>query len=374
MELERFPLDVFACDRCGHHQLGVVVDPELMFSNYAYASGTAASFRAHFTEYAKEIVERYKPLEHRLGELNAPPPSHFRVLEIGSNDSTMLKALLAAGASHVVGVEPAQNLAEKSSADGLLTVHSFFDAKVAVHPDVAPVDFWVANNVLAHVDDFVGTLNALALTGAKAGVFEVQYLGSLLDGGMFDMTYHEHLDYWRATELIEHLHGHTPWDVVDIEQVPTHGGSLRVWVERIDEGLRMRSGRVADFAERELKRDWAGAWHELKDKMNEERKRLHALLGDHKTVAIFGAPAKLTTLLYGLGLTYLNFAYAVDDSPLKQGLFTPGMGLEVSHPNRLLAEPVDAVLVGAWNFAPYIVPKLHDMLKGSANIVVPFEK
>lgn len=371
--LEKFPLDVNCCERCGHHQLGTVVDPKLMFQNYAYASGTAQSFRQHFKEYAEEIVRRF------------PDTNSF--LEVGSNDGTMLHAMYNAAkcsrSAEVFGVEPAENLVKQCLKEGLNVSHGFFSEKLVNERRLFNMDFWTANNVLAHINDFVGTLNALALTGAKAGAFEVQYLGSLLDGGMFDMTYHEHVSYWRATELVNHLHEHTPWAVVDIELVPTHGGSLRVWVERSGE-VPTRPHlhpdfRVYHFIETESRRDWAMSWGVLKEKMDAERERLRSLL-EGKRVVIYGAPAKLTTLLYGLGLNKgVDFAYVVDDSPLKQGLFTPGTGLPVVGVDHLKRHAkgggtVDTVLVGAWNFAEGIVMRLREMGFEHNQIVVPFEQ
>ena len=380
--LKKYPLSINTCRRCGHHQLGIVVDPTLMFSNYAYASWTSESFRNHFTEYAREIYRRYGRMNAAPYD-NGPPSQYsprrlslpkFSVLEVGSNDGTMMKALFSAGATHVRGVEPAVNLAKQCTDEGLNVTCAFFDEQVATNPNLAGTDFWVANNVLAHVDDFVGTLKALALTGAKAGVFEVQYLGALLDGGMFDMVYHEHIDYWRATELVEHLHKHTQWFVHDVELVPTHGGSLRVWVTRRAEGAHPDYHMPdLEVVHAERKRNWPEACHAVSTKMEAERKQLWALLGDGKRVAIFGAPAKLTTLLYGLRITNLNFSYIVDDSPLKQGLYAPGTGLWVTKPEQLKLDPPDAVLVGAWNFAKHIVPRVADLCPGIP-IVTPFDK
>ena len=366
--MKSYPLSINACKRCSHHQLGIVVDPKLMFSNYAYASGTSESFRQHFSSYAKEIHHRY--------------PQAEKFIECGSNDGVLLKALLDVGAKEAIGVEPAENLVDKCHAELLNVIHGFMGRSDTMPKLLArgrTFDFWTANNGLAHVDDFVGTLNALALTGAKAGVFEVQYLGALLDHGHVDNIYHEHLDFWRATELLDKLHVRTPWAVVDIELVPTHGGSLRVWVQLVEVGVPIGpiggqvSKSLADIVNAEKNRDWPAAWLTLRTKMAEERKQLWALLGDNKRVAIFGAPAKLTTLLYGLGITNLHFSYVVDDSPLKQGLFTPGMGLEVISSERLRADPPDAVLIGAWNFANHIVPRVADLCPGKP-IVVPFEK
>lgn len=362
LQLPQFQLKIYSCARCGHHQLGHVVSPDAMFSDYAYASGTSESFRKHFDNYAAEIHRRY--------------PSAKRFLEVGSNDGTMLKALMTTGDSDttVIGVEPATNLVNRCHLDGLNVLHAFFGSHLLQRPDMRNIDFWTANNVLAHVDHFVPTLDALEKTGARAGVFEVQYLGAMLEHGHVDNCYHEHLDYWRCQELFEHLHLHTQWYVTDVQQVPTHGGSLRVWVERAGvKGIPDRSEDAAALAYNESHKDWPLAWAALQLKMESERKRLWALLGDGKRVAVFGAPAKLTTLLYGLQLTGLEFSYVVDDSPLKQGLFTPGMGLEVCSAERLQSQKPDVVLVGAWNFAAHIVPRVKAMCP-DVKVVVPFEK
>lgn len=357
--LQNFPLTVHQCPSCGHHQLGHIVDAELMFSEYAYASGTSASFRQHFNDYAKEVRERY--------------PDASSVLEIGSNDGVMLHALQNVGFTNVLGVEPARNLSQLANAKGFKTLNAFFSERLiqehSIHADV-----WVANNVMAHIDSFVPTMQALALTDATAGVFEVQYLGAMLRGGHFDNIYHEHLDYWLLRELYKHLQYYTPWVVTDAQVVPTHGGSLRIWVTHRSEVPTQRpsTASMKMLLDEEKAHDWKRDWAALEQKMEVERRFLHASLGDNQRIAVFGAPAKLTSLMYGLKLTNLNFSYVVDDSTLKQGLFTPGMGLEVFPAQKLLQDPPEVVLVAAWNFADSILRKLNEM-GVKAQAVVPFK-
>ena len=222
--LSKFPLNVMRCAACGHHQLDTVVDPKLLFSDYVYASGTSKVFVKHFAKYAQKIQAVVRA-------------SQRSVLEIGSNDGTFLEALRSTGFS-VLGIEPAARLAAQANERGLETRNQFFDAStaIALAQDGLAFDVWTANNVLAHVDDFTGTLEALHhCTGeGSIGVFEVQYLKSLLEGGMFDLVYSEHLDYWLLAELVTRLPRTTEWQVSDAEVVPTHGGSLRVWVEKVN--------------------------------------------------------------------------------------------------------------------------------------------
>ena len=369
-KLERFPLYMLRCSTCGHHQLSCSVDPKVLFSDYVYASGTSAVFRAHFEEYARTIRRRTE--------------NSGLALELGSNDGTMLQALRDGGFSQVLGVEPANGLAERANERGLHTLNRFFGVSAAelIREEYGCADVWTANNVLAHVPDFVGTLQALhhCTKPNTLGVFEVQYLASMVEGGMFDLVYHEHLDYWLLTELVRWLPKTTGWSVFDVQQIPTHGGSLRVWLQSVESMLPLiQTPAVETLVRQEAFHDWASRVDtELMRKMQHARLELMSLLPEQDSVTgqtgtvAYGAPAKLCTLVEAFGLAN-RIDYVVDDSPLKMGLFAPGSGLEVRSPTVLndTANPPKRVLITAWNFADSIVKKLRDAGL-TCPIIVPF--
>lgn len=345
-----FPLTVMECHDCGHAQLREVVDPKLLFTNYKYASGTSASFRKHFEDLSLEIWQRQP-----------------RVLEIGSNDGTLLRAL---GAKYItaVGIDPSTELAESGS---LTTVTGFFDAATLKKAEAmagGPFDLLVANNVFAHIDDLKGVFELAHKAHIGTVVFEVQYVEDLLNNGAFDLIYHEHLDYHGVGPLVASL---PAWGycVDRVDHISTHGGSIRVWASRRDSrdmsNLLHREGRRA------ARDPVPGPWYALARSMLSCKQQLTAALGEYKRVACYGAPAKLTTLAAVLLEDIHNIAYVVDDSPWKQHLWTPNGRWEIRPATALTTDPPDAVLVSAWNFFDEIHTKLRASgFKGA--IIRPF--
>lgn len=374
------PLEVMLCGNCGHAQLLHVVRGEYLFSNYAYASGTSASFRRHFQEYAKDSYERW-----------ALQPKDL-VVEIGSNDGTLLAEFQNLGC-RVVGVEPALNLADIAMKANVQTVNTFFDHNIAgnIHEGHGPAKLIVANNVLAHVNDLSAVFQAARRLLDDNGVFifEVQYAGDLLSKGLFDMVYHEHLDYHALAPLRSFVSNVSKgeWFIQRVDRVPTHGGSLRIAVGRTSanrpDGSPLFSmadtGTVADLLRFEADEgvNTYAAWRLLKEKVTKAQRKLVNTLSKaysnnpDATVVGFGAPAKATTLLHTFGLTRHDLEYIVDDSPLKQGLFTPGTNIPVRSPEVMLAEHPDYVVVLAWNFAPSIIEKWQPILP-KTQFLVPF--
>lgn len=359
------PLEVMLCGRCGHAQLKHVVDPRRLFSNYAYASGTSAVFREHFAMYAESVIARQELKPNAL------------VVEIGSNDGTLLKEFQQRG-MRVLGVEPAQNLADLAMSRGIPTINQFFTQAVADHilkDGYAAVV--VANNVLAHIDELVPTIRAARnLLGSEGAlVFEVQYVEALLAKGFFDMVYHEHLDYHALAPLVTYFET-TRMGITHVERVPTHGGSLRVTATM----NRATGGHSVDVLlkdEQATQLNTINQWERLQRSVELSRHRFVDALNNvftsdpDATVVGFGAPAKATTLLYTLGLKRTDLDYIVDDSPLKQGLFTPGMHIPVYPPERLLSEPPSHIIVLAWNFAESIIEKWQPILP-KCQFMVPF--
>lgn len=371
-ELPRIPLTVMQCGKCGHAQLKHVVHPNYLFSDYRYESGTSVVFREHFRQYAEAEWARWGG---QPGDL---------VVEVGSNDGTLLAEFQRLGAL-VVGVEPALNLADAANKKNIQTMNTYFGSGCVgnIMEGHGQAKLIVANNVLAHVNDLSDIFRAASRLLHKDGlfIFEVQYVGALLEAGLFDMVYHEHLDYHALQPLLKFIPEATNGQmfVLCVEKVNTHGGSIRVTCGRGGLQRTDDAAFVAHIVEQELvkRTNTKAPWALLNQKVKAAEKKLKAQLGEVFTknpdalVVGYGAPAKATTLLYTMGLTK-DLEYVVDDSPLKQGRFMPGTSILVRSSEVLEGTtPPDAVVVLAWNFASSIISKWQSRLPNT-KFIVPF--
>lgn len=344
----RFPLEVARCGECGLVQLTVVVDPEIMFRDYLYASSASAPLLEHFDRLAAEISERFAPA------------GAFAV-ELGSNDGVLLRSLNARGIT-ALGVEPATNLAQVANAAGLATLNDFFDPRVAerIREERGPAGVVVGNNVLAHIDDLSGLVRALDVLLDEDGVFiaEVPYLADLLDQVEYDTIYHEHLSYFHLAPL-RRLFAQADLALFDVVRLPIHGGSIRIHVAR--RGRREESTRLSELytleAHDQLATDapFAG----FAARVCRQREELTALLGDLRSkglrIAGYGATAKGNTMLSYCGVDHSVLEYIVDTTPYKQGLLTPGTRIPVQPESILHDSPPDVLLLLAWNYAESII-------------------
>lgn len=366
-----FPLEVMQCSKCGHSQLAHVVNPELLFKNYAYVSGTAPSFVKHFEGYARECAQRFRLDQNDL------------VVELGSNDATLLKAFAATVPGiRLCGVEPATNLAKKSESAGITTINEFFGEEVALRlkHQHGCASLVCANNVCAHVDDLEEFFKAARTLLCKDGVFvfEVQYLGDLIEKNLFDMVYHEHVDYHAVQPLAEML-SRLDLRLFDVERIPTHGGSIRCYAQNLH-GPHAETMRLKELlaAERSSGILTPNGWSFLHGRMEESRKATRKLIFDLKnagrSIVGFGAPAKATTLLYYYGLNAGVLDYIVDDNPLKQGTFTPGLHIPVVSSDALYEEEggwPSYVLVLCWNFSDAVITKHRALMDNGVHFIVP---
>lgn len=361
------------CRTCAHIQLPVVVDPERLFRNYKYVSGTSKVFVQHFEEYADTLVARYG-----LG------PDAL-VVEIGSNDGTLLRALRGRMVS-VLGVDPATEIAEKASDSGIPTLPVFFNATTAcdIRRNVGPADIIVANNVFAHADDLAGMLFAVRGLLKRGGsfVFEVGYVADVIDGTLFDTIYHEHLSYHGIIPLVRFLDS-LGFQVRDVESIPTHGGSIRVHCCDSEELIETPSS-VLELIDRETLMGLVPGFDDIPDAIQKMEWRIEhtgvLLCADirnaHKAglrVAAFGAPAKATTLMYRFGLGADVIEYVIDDSPLKQGMYTPGKLVPIVPSSYLYTSDTrpDVVVILAWNFADSIMATHKAFLDSGGTFIVP---
>ena len=362
----RYPLELYFCSWCSLVQLGIVAPPEDLFSEYLFASSTSPLTRAHFTGLAAHLQETFHL------------DSDSKVVDIASNDGIMLRAWRDLGVS-AIGVEPAKNLCELAWADGLHTLNEFFTNETVGKIGPESAHLVSAINVLAHVPDLDSFCRNVKKLLRSDGVFvaEVQYFRDTLTGLSFDNCYLEHVYYFTLTSLARCLSYHG-LPVFAAERVNTHGGSLRVYAHKL---LAATPGRVDHIGKRQIiqeeqsmglyamapyrafAKNVAKAGHQL-------RERLLAIKADGKSIAGYGAAAKSTTILNFAGVGPETIDYIVDDSPLKQGTWSPGVHIPIVGPEELRWARPDVILVLAWNHLETIKAKTSYL---GADYIIPVE-
>ena len=361
-----FPLHVYVCERCLLVQLEEYVDPEGIFGHYPYFSSYSDTWLAHARRYAETMVAR----------LALGPDS--LVVELGSNDGYLLQYFVAAGIP-VLGVEPAANVAETAVANGIRTRVAFFSESVArdLVAEGKPADLVVGNNVLAQIPDLNSFVRGVQLVLAPGGTatFEFPHLIRLVEGHQFDTIYHEHFSYFSlmAAQTIFAAHRLT---VFDVEELATHGGSLRIYLRHADDARPveesvaklLESEERAGVASMEFYRGFAPRVEETK------RKLLHFLIEakwEGKSVAAYGAPGKGNTLLNYCGIRTDFLDYAVDRNPYKHGRFLPGTHVPVFPPDRVAETRPDFLLILPWNLRHEIMEQMSQIRDWGGRFVVP---
>lgn len=346
-------------------QLTHTVPPEQLFRDYLYFS----SFSDTMLTHAQEIVERVIK-ERGLG-------ADSLVVEVASNDGYLLQYYQQQGVP-VLGVEPAINIAKVAREQrGIRTLTEFFGAELAQHlrQDGSAADVIHANNVLAHVpmlNDFVEGFRILLKPNGVA-IFEVPYVRELIERCEFDTIYHEHLCYFSLTALDGLFRRHA-LQIVDVERIAIHGGSLRLFVNHAGHPAAASVERL--LAE---ERAWGVAKYAVYAQFSDRVEALtHSLRGtieqlrrDGKRIAAYGAAAKGSTLLNYAGLGRSDIAYVADRSTYKQGRFMPGVHVPVVPPERLLTDAPDYVLLLAWNFADEIMQQQQAFRARGGRFIIP---
>lgn len=348
-----YPLDVYFCLECHFLQLGHVVSPKMLFSNYVYVSSTSPVFVNHFINFAKDVHSRFS--------LN----SSSLVIDIGSNDGILLKPFKELGA-RVLGIEPASHIAKLAVKQGIKTLNEFFSISLAkrIIKQHGKAKIITATNVFAHIHDLDEVIKGLDELLAADGIFilEAPYTIDFLTKRYFDLVYHEHLSYWSVSPLIT-LFNRFNLEVFDVKKVDVHGGSIRVFIKRRNTNYRI-SKNVRNLLQKEklMKLDKAKTYTDFAQKIWQNRLTLNKLLVKlklkGKRIVAYGAPAKGNTLLnyFKIGNEFID--YIVDDSPFKQGLYTPGTHIPVVALSHLKKDNPDYIFILAWNFAEPIQKKL----------------
>jgi SAM-dependent methyltransferase len=360
-----YPLRVFVCDSCWLVQLAEYVSPQEIFGEYAYFSSFSDSWLDHARRFADSMIER-----------RSLDPSSL-VVELGSNDGYLLRQFQPAGVP-VLGIEPAANVAAKAREAGVETIVRFFGADLgrSLRDAGRQADLLVVNNVLAQVPALNDFLAGATLLLKPDGLFTIEFphLLRTLEGNQFDQVYHEHFSYFSllAARTILEAHGLA---VVDVEELPTHGGSLRLHVQHAELGVTPSPAVEAVVRrERDAHLDDAIGYAGITPRVERTKREMLAFLIDAKrdgrSVAGYGAPGKANTFLNYCGIRTDLLEYTVDRNPYKHGRFTPGTHIPIFDPERLRETRPDYVWILPWNLRSEIAQQLAFVREWGGRLVV----
>jgi len=365
-----YPLHVRICDGCFLVQLEQYECPETIFGNYAYFSSYSESWLNHARQYAERMIQEFALDSNSL------------VVEVASNDGYLLQFFQARDI-RVLGVEPASNVAVAAERKGIPTLVQFFGSATARELAEAgkQADLLIGNNVLAHVPDLNDFIAGLKLLLKPHGAITVEFphLLRLIEGNQFDTIYHEHFSYFSLCTAERIFRAHL-FTVFDVEELTTHGGSLRLHIRHAEDDQFPVAARVAELKSREI----AAGMQDLSrfslfaEKVQETKRGLLEFLisvkRQGKSVAGYGAPAKANTLLNfcGIGTDFID--YTVDISPHKQNRFLPGTHIPVFSPERIRETRPDYVLILPWNLRDEVVSQMAHIREWGGRFVIPIPR
>jgi SAM-dependent methyltransferase len=359
-----YPLHVFICESCFLVQLDEFASPEEIFTEYAYFSSYADSWVAHAKTYTEMIA----------GRLSLGPDS--LVVEVASNDGYLLQHFVGKGIT-VLGIEPAANVAKSAVAKGIPTRVEFFGERTAhaLAAEGKRADLLLGNNVLAQVPDINDFVKGMKVLLKPKGVITMEFphLMRLMAENQFDTIYHEHFSYFSFLTA-EKIFGHHGITLFDVEELPTHGGSLRIY--GCHEGASMPiSPQVHAMREREAEFTRLDRYGQFAKQVEETKRSLLEFLIDAKrkgkTVAGYGAPGKGNTLLNYCGIRGDFLDYTVDRNPYKQGKYLPGTHIPIHAPEKIAQTKPDYLFILPWNFKDEIMKQCAYIREWGGRFVVP---
>ena len=361
-----FPLCVYVCRECYLVQIPEIRTPDELFSNYAYFSSYSKSWLKHSEIFADMMIKRFNLKK-----------SSF-IVEIASNDGYLLE-FFSKHKIPVLGIEPAKNVAEISLKKDIPTITEFFSIKLANElKNQKKADVLIGNNVLAHVPNLDDFIQGMKILLGPNGVISIEFphLLQLIRQNQFDTIYHEHFSYFSffVIEQIFCSHGLT---IFDVEEISTHGGSLRIFAKHAENYIHKKTSNVEKILrrEREFGLDKISTYMNFSKKVEDIKSKLNGFLkqahDEKKIVVCYGAPAKGNTLLNYCKINTNHIGYTVDLNQFKQGFFLPGTHLEIKDPSIINNTKPDYVLILPWNIKDEIMEQLNFIKNWGGKFVIP---
>ena len=362
-----YPLHAYVCEKCFLVQLEEYVSPEHIFTEYAYFSSYADTWLEHCKNYTELVSSRFGLNQDSF------------VVEVASNDGYLLQYFVQKGIP-VLGIEPAKNVAKVAIEKGIPTLTEFFGCELATRlcNEGRQADLIAGNNVLAQVPDINDFVAGLGILLKPDGVLTIEFphLMNLIEHNQFDTIYHEHFSYFSfiTAEKIFAAHGLT---LFDVEELSTHGGSLRIYARHTEDGSKSLTDRAVEMHEREIRAGFTNMDHysAFDEKVKETKRKLLSFLIEArragKTVVGYGAPGKGNTLLNYCGVRTDFLDYTVDRNPYKHGKFLPGTHIPIFAPEKIAETQPDYVLILPWNFKDEIMQQMSHIREWGGKFVVP---
>jgi methylation protein EvaC len=362
-----YPLGIEFCEACTLVQVSDVIPKEVLFKNYFYFSSAIRTLVEHFDAFAAELVERF-----------ALTPGSL-VVELGCNDGVFLRPLGARG-MRCVGVDPATNVVETIHESGIVVVNDFFGVTVAqrIYTVHGAADVIVSSFSFAHIDDMADVMTGIKTLLKPEGlfVFEVYYLGIVLDELQYDMMYHEHMSYYSLASLTKFL-ARFGMEIFDVRRLPLRAGTIRYYARNIGNRREPASSGVTELETYEQVRgfDTVQTYLAYADRVTKTREDLMTLLGrlkreGHRIIG-YGASGRATTISAFCGIDASHLDYVVDDAPAKHGLYTPGNHLPIRPWTATEEAWPEYALLFAWSFADEVRKRRADYLQRGGQFIVP---
>jgi len=361
-----FPLDLYLCEKCGLGQLLDVINPELLYGNFIYETAISVGLSDHFKDYAGSVISKFELDKNSF------------IFDIGSNDGTLLKHFKNENIQ-VLGCEPASEIANRAIENGIPTIDDYFNDNVAekVIKNYSIPDVITSNNTFANIDDIESFIRSIKILLRKNNIFifETGYLLDIIQKGLFDTIYHEHLSYFSIMSL-DFLFKNNGLELFDIELIPTKGGSLRGFVQ-LSGGIQNKSSTVAKQinVENNLKISRMTPYSSLnrqlaimKDGLSETVRKLK---GGNQSICGYGASVGVTTFLYYLDIAS-EIDYLFDDNPAKNNLYSPGNNIQVIDSKRIYDIKPDYIIIFAWRYSDIIIGKHKKFVSDIGKFIKPW--
>jgi SAM-dependent methyltransferase len=368
VQAQTVPLGLYLCRGCGHLQLLDVVNPDVQYNNFSYTTSISLGLPEHFLKFADEVI----------GAVGAPRGA--LVLEVGSNDGTLLRAFKERGMK-VLGVDPAQKIAARATENGTKTLATFYTEKLAgeIRAQYGPAQIVIANNTFANLDDLADFAAALRASLAPSGVFvfETQYGADVVEKTLIDTVYHEHLSYFMAKPLDRYFARHG-LQLIDLQRIWTKGGSIRGTVQ-LAGGPRARSDSVDALIADEKQRGYDGMapFRKLAADVAAVKQDVAKLVGDRrkagKRFAGYGASVGTGTLIQHFQLGRV-LEFIADDKPLCEQIASADYRIPVLPSEAIYERKPDAIMILAWRYADPIIGKHQRYLAGGGEFIIPLPK